>query len=139
MGYQKHREKEDSAEIVYPCQDVQKNCGPSRRNTVIEELKTFINSEVPKEKPKSSKKTAKKRNKRSHGGGDRSMLIVFLDEIDQLISKAKSTFYHLIYLTLFPEYGYDFEAILHGSKESTFDSDRRCQLFDVDGEMDVRV
>lgn len=85
-----HQKKEDATEIVYPCQTAQKANGASRRDAVIGELKKFVNTEIVAGKSSVKKKVGKKRSKRTQESGDRGMFIVFLDEIDNLISNKVS-------------------------------------------------
>lgn len=85
-GYQSHLLKEDPAEIVYPCQ-IERSSRATKQNGVVNELKLFVDSEIPKTKPTDQRQTGKKRSQRSKNV-TRSMLIVFLDEMDALISKA---------------------------------------------------
>ncbi len=90
-GYEMHSEMQSPAEIAYPCRESAITIGISKYDIIKEEMTTFVNSEVPTESKTAKHKSGKKRDKTHQDDGQRSMLIVFLDEIDKLIGGRVST------------------------------------------------
>lgn len=82
-GWKLHRSMDDASEIVYPCQSVQKATSAA----TMKEMKEWINEVYLSADRWTGSDKGRKQIKRKDKQ-ERSALIVFLDEVDRLITQV---------------------------------------------------
>jgi len=102
MGLELHKEKEDPSDIAYP---LSSQLASTKIADQRKKLKEFVQAEIDT-LPDEKTKTGKKRGRRQEEAGCRGFLIVFLDEVDTLVTKARTSPVPHIILSLELERGY---------------------------------